>query len=69
MHNSDFQSLFLCGKSAESLKKELLKNTKIGDKLLLIQYFDNFDFQCTLFSKNQCAQILMFHTKSSQIAI
>ena len=52
MHNSDFQSLFLCGKSAESLKKELLKNTKIGDKLLLIQYFDNFDFQCTLFSKN-----------------
>jgi hypothetical protein len=24
----------------------------MGDKLLLIPYFDNFDFQCTLFPKN-----------------
>ena len=24
----------------------------MGDKLLLIPYFDNFDFQCSLFSKN-----------------
>ena len=29
-----------------------LKNTKIGDYLLLSTYFDNFDFWCTLFSKN-----------------
>ena len=29
-----------------------LKNTKLGDQLLLITYFDNFDFQCTLSSKN-----------------
>ena len=33
-------------------KKNSLKNTKMGDKLLLMPYFDNFDFQCTLFSKN-----------------
>ena len=43
----------LCRKSAESLqKKNSLKNTKMEDKLLLIPYFDNFDFQCTLFSEN-----------------
>ena len=29
-----------------------LKNAKMGDKLLLITNFDNFDFQSTLFSKN-----------------
>ena len=29
-----------------------LKNTKMGDKLLSIPYFDKFDFQCTSFSKN-----------------
>ena len=48
-----FKAIFLYQKSAESLqKKNSLKNTKMGDKLLLIPYFDNFDFQCTLFSKN-----------------
>ena len=33
-------------------KKISLKNPKMGDKLFLIPYFDNFDFRCTLFSKN-----------------
>jgi len=48
-----FKAIFLCQKSAESLQKKiLLKNTKMGDKLSLIPYFDNFDFQCTFFSKN-----------------
>ena len=48
-----FKTIFLCQISAESLQKKIsLKNTKMGDKLLLIPYFDNFDFQCTLFSKN-----------------
>ena len=28
-----------------------LKNSKKGDQLLLMTYFHNFDFQCTLFSK------------------
>ena len=27
-------------------------SAKMGDKLLSITYFDNFDFQSTLFSKN-----------------
>jgi hypothetical protein len=45
--------IFLCRKSGGSLQKKIsLKNTKMGDKLLLIAYFDNFDFQCTLFSNN-----------------
>ena len=48
-----FKAIFLCRKSAETFTKKIsLKNTKMGDKLLLIPYFDNFDFQCTLFSKN-----------------
>ena len=48
-----FKAIFLCQKSAESLQKKIsLKNTKMGDKLSLIPYFDNFDFQCTLFPKN-----------------
>ena len=41
-----FKAIFLCRKSAESLQKKIsLKNTKMGDKLLLIPYFDNSDFQ------------------------
>ena len=45
-----FKAIFLCRKSAESLQTKIsLKNTKMGDKLLLIPYFDNFDFQCTYF--------------------
>ena len=48
-----FKAIFLCRKSAESFQKKIsLKNTKMGDKLFLIPYFDNFDFRCTLFSKN-----------------
>ena len=48
-----FKAIFLCQKSAESLQKKIsLMNTKMGDKLLLIPYFDDFDFQCTIFSKN-----------------
>ena len=44
-----FKAIFLCRKSAKSLQKKIsLKNTKMGDKLLLIPHFDNFDFQCTL---------------------
>ena len=33
-------------------KKKIIEEYKMGDKLLLIPYFDNFDSQCTLFSKN-----------------
>ena len=29
-----------------------MKNTKMGDELLLITYLDNFDIQRSLFSKN-----------------
>lgn len=48
-----FKAIFLCPKSSESLQKKFsLKDTKMADKLLLLQYFENFDFQCTLFSKN-----------------
>ena len=48
-----FKAIFLFQKSAESLQKKFsLENTKMRDKLLLIPYFDNFDFQCTLFSKS-----------------
>ena len=48
-----FKAIFLRQKSAESLQKKIsLKNKKMGYKLLLIPYFDNFDFQGTLFPKN-----------------
>ena len=43
-----FKAIFL---SDESLQKKSLKNTKMGDKLLSIPYFDNFALQCTLFLK------------------
>ncbi len=44
----------ICRKSAEAFQKKIsLKNTKMGDKLFLMPYFDNFDFRCTLFSKNE----------------
>ena len=35
----------------------------MGEKL----YYDNFDFQCALFSKNTYVQILPFNIKSNQI--
>ena len=48
-----FKAIFLFRKSAKSLQKKFsMNNTKMGDKILLIPYFDNFDFQCTLFYKN-----------------
>ena len=48
-----FKAIFLCQKSAESLQNNFrLNNTKMGYKLLIIPYFDNFDFQRTLLSKN-----------------
>ena len=48
-----FKAIFLSQKSTESLQKKFIEEYKMGDKLLLIPYFDNFDFQCTLFSKNE----------------
>ena len=29
-----------------------VKNIRLGDQLLKVKYFENFDFQSTLFSKN-----------------
>ena len=43
--NSDFQSHFLCQKSTEFFSTFFsLKNIKNGEQLLLLSYFDNFDF-------------------------
>ena len=39
-----FNVIFLCRQSAKSLQKKSLKNIKMGDKLLLMPYFDNFVF-------------------------
>ena len=41
-----------------------LKNKKMGDKLLLITYFDNFDSQITLFSN--CYDGKMCHLQGTQ---
>ena len=47
-----FKVIFLCQKLAESFWIFLsLKNIKKGDQLLLLKYFDNFDFLCTLLVK------------------
>ena len=51
------KDIFLCQKLAKSLqKKKSLKNTQMGDKLLLIPYFDNSDFQ-SHFSMSKIGQI------------
>ena len=47
-----FKVIFLCQKSAESLRKNFsLKNTKMGDSLLLLTFFDNFKIERLLFLK------------------
>ena len=46
-----FKAIFLCRKSAESFQKKIsLKNTKMGDKLFLIPFFDNFDLNLIFLS-------------------
>ena len=51
--NSDFQSHFFMSKiDGIFLIFFSLKNIKKGAQLLLLTYFHNFDFKCTLFSKS-----------------
>ena len=52
--NLTFKFNFLCQKSSESFS---LKNTNLGAHYLLLTFFDNINFQITLFSKND-AQFL-----------
>ena len=48
-----FKAIFLCRKLAESyLKKNFIEVYKNGRQTLLTPYFDNYDFQWPLFSKN-----------------
>ena len=48
-----FKVIFQCLKLVESFrKKNSVKNIWLGDQLLLMKFFENFDFQSTLFSKN-----------------
>ena len=39
-----FKVIFLCQKSVESLWFFSLKNTNIGDQVLLLKFFDDFNF-------------------------
>jgi hypothetical protein len=65
-HNSDFQNvIFLCQKLAESfLLFFSLKNAKKENQLLLLTYFDNFYFYCTLLLKR--VQFLTFNSKMTE---
>ena len=50
--NSYFQSHFSVLKIGQIFpKKKSFKNLRLGDQLLLKNYFENFDFLYTLFSK------------------
>ena len=51
--NSDFQSHFFMSKNyGIFLIFFSLKNMQKGAQLVLMTYFHNFDFKCTLFSKS-----------------
>ena len=54
--SSEILSHFLCQKSAETIWF-FIEEYKMGDQLLLWIYFYNFNFKCTLFSKN----VLIYH--------
>ena len=49
---ANFKVIFLCRSQQNLYIFFSLKNTKMGGQLLSLTYFDNFDFQCTSFSKN-----------------
>ena len=49
-----FKVIFQCLKLAESFqkKKKSVKNIWFGEQLILMKFFENFDFWITLFTKN-----------------
>ena len=48
-----FKIIFQCLKLVESFQKKYsVKNIWLGDQLTLMNFFENFDFYSTLFTKN-----------------
>ena len=42
--NSDFQSYFLASTIDHIFPKKICENIRLGDQLILMKFFENFDF-------------------------